>query len=103
MQKQVVIEYTPEDLKGIIGVELLMDFGQIQINGKEVLEEVLDGIVETYEELLIEYTKKHQPELFDVEPIGQYSRIFPKGLSFMFKSKQVIYGSVTVVYPETDM
>lgn len=97
MQKQVVIEYTPEDLKEIIGVELLMDFGQIQINGKEVSEDSIDS----YEELLISYAKEQHPELFDVEPIGQYSRIFPKGLSFMFKSKQVIYGSVTVVYPET--
>lgn len=103
MEKNVVITFNHKELTEILGVKLLMDFGDYKVNGIFISEEKIDETVDYYENLLVEHVKTTQTELFDMEPIGSYARLFPLGLSAAFKSNQELSGSVSIVYPKTEM
>lgn len=103
MEKKLVITFNHTELTEILGVKLLMDFGDYKVNGEVILEENLDDAVESFEQILIEHVKTTQPSLFNPEPTGTYANLYPLGLSAVFKSNQELSGDVSILYPATSM
>lgn len=103
MEKKLVITFNHAELTEILGVDLLLHFGEYKVNGELILEETVDDAVESFEQILIEHVKNTQPSLFNPEPTGSYANLYPLGLSAVFKSNQELSGSVSILYPETSM
>ena len=99
MEKRIIITFNAEELKELLGLEIVGNF-DTYMNLTDNIE-LFD--LDSQEQLLKDIVLTNHKRLFDEGFSGCYPRIYAGGLAPEFRSNQKLLGKITFIYPENVM
>ena len=94
MEKRIIITFNADELKELLGLEIVGNF-DTYMNLTDNIE-LVD--LDSQEQLLKDIVLAKHKNLFDDGFIGCYPRIYAKGLAPEFKSNQKLVGKLIFMY-----